>query len=137
MKDNEKEIPLMRSLSKELEVDKLSLKKFTYIGEGAQDFLPENKDFVLGKHKSVTQMNRCRRPWESVVISWNGDVLPCCGDLSFRFKFGNAFEDGNFVRIWNSQQFINFRRKAFQDINSIKMCKSCPSTDFTTDMFVQ
>lgn len=137
MKDNENEIELIREMSRELGVDKLSLKKFTYIGDNAINFLPNNKDYILGKHKSVVYMDKCSRPWESVVISWNGELLPCCGDVKFSFKFGNAFQEENFKEIWNSEKYVTFRRRVLRDINKIKMCKTCPSTDFTTDMFVQ
>ena len=137
MKDNEKEISLIRNMSKELGVDKLSLKKFTYIGNNAESFLPENSDYILGKHKSVTNMNRCARPWDSTVISWDGEVLPCCGDLKFSCKHGNCFGEDSFKTIWNSKRYKTFRKRVLDDINNIPMCKTCPSTDFTTDMFVE
>lgn len=137
MKDNEDEIRLIKKISEELGVDKLSLKKFTYLGNNVEDFLPQNKNYILGKYKGITYMDKCSRPWESVVISWNGDIVPCCGDLKFNFKFGNAFQDEDFSRIWNSKQYIAFRKRILEDINSINMCKTCPSTNFTTDMFVQ
>lgn len=137
MKNNEHEIELIKKISRDLGVDKLSLKKFTYIGNNVEDFLPQNKDYILGKHKGIAYIDKCSRPWESAVISWNGDIVPCCGDLKFNFTFGNAFQEGNFSRIWNSKHYTAFRKRILEDINSINMCKTCPSTDFTIDMFVQ
>ncbi|MDP2941071.1 MAG: radical SAM/SPASM domain-containing protein [Candidatus Omnitrophota bacterium] len=137
MKGNEHEVGLIRQMAGELGVDKLSLKKFTYIGENARDYLPQNQEYVLGKHKDVTQMDKCSRLWESAVISWDGELIPCCGDLRFQYRFGNVFRDGGFAKLWNSLSYQDLRKRVLEDINKVEICKACPSTNFTTDMFIQ
>ena len=124
-------------MEKELRVDKLSLKKFTYIGKNAKSYLPENQEYILGKHKGIVRMDRCSRPWESAVVSWDGELLPCCGDLRFKYKFGNVFGKESFDRLWNSRDYQELRRRVLEDINTVEICRTCPSTDFTSDMFVQ
>jgi radical SAM protein with 4Fe4S-binding SPASM domain len=136
MRDNEAEIPLIRRMAAELGVDKLSLKKFTYIGETSADFLPRNPSYILKKQVQEARMRGCARPWESAVISWDGAVLPCCGDLQFSLSMGNVFQEG-LKSVWNNEKYRQFRRQVIEGINNIPVCKTCPSTDFTTEMFVE
>ncbi len=115
MKGNEHEVGLIKQMSRELGVDKLSLKKFTYIGKNAQDYLPRNQEYVLGKHKDAIRMEKCSRLWESAVISWDGELIPCCGDLRFQYKFGNVFRDGGFGKLWNSPGYQNLRKRVLEE----------------------
>lgn len=138
MKDNEHEIGAIRKFARDIGVDKLSLKKFTYVSEETRDFLPGREDYVLGKYKQSAPMNFCSRPWTSTVLSADGEIVPCCGDLDFRHRFGNLSDpDLNFADIWNGEKYRAFRARIARDINSIETCRSCPSTDYTTDMFIE
>ena len=90
MKENEHEIDGIRILAKRLGVDKLSLKKFTYFGEDeALPFLPSQNKYLFEKYKSLNRLGGCLRVLDSSVILWDGAVVPCCGDLDFRYIFGN------------------------------------------------
>lgn len=137
MKDNEHEIPLIREIADGLGVNKLSLKKFTYVGEDTADFLPSNEAYILGKYKGEKQPSFCTRPWQSTILNWDGKILPCCGDLNFETELGRQTEESNFNEVWNGGLYTNFREKIVKDISSIKMCRTCPSNSFNTDMFIQ
>lgn len=135
MKENEHEIPLIKEFAKQINIDKLSFKKFTFVGENLDKFLPKEEKYILGKYKSKIQMKICARLWDSSVISWNGEIIPCCGDLNFEYNLGNINEE-NFTKIWKSQKYILLRKQILNNINQIKMCQTCPSNNFTTDMFI-
>lgn len=139
MRENEHEIPKMKQLAKELKVNKLSIKKFTYVAPfdpKSSSFLPETKDYILGKYKGAFKMKFCSRPWQSAIILWNGDVVPCCGDLDFKYVFGNIYKN-SFNEIWHSDKYRKFRQQIINDITQIGICRTCPGEDFTTDMFVE
>jgi len=138
MRENEHEIGAIRELSRTMGADKLSLKKFTYVSEETRSFLPANPAYVLGKYAQGTAMTFCARPWTSAVLCADGSVVPCCGDLDFARRFG-SLADGNsaFPAIWNGEKYRRFRSAVLKDINEIEMCRTCPSTNFTTDMFIE
>ena len=137
MKENEHEVDLIRKLSADIGVDKLTLKKFTYVGENTQKFLPRRDEYKLGKYKGKTKMGFCSRPWQSMVLSWDATVIPCCGDLQFHYIFGDLSSGDRLADIWNNKEYSGFRKAILKDINAIKICQTCPSNDFTTDMFIE
>jgi len=138
MKENQHEVSAIRAFAREKGVDKLSLKKFTYVSESTRHFLPDNPDYVLGKYKRGQAPEFCSRPWTSTVLSADGEIVPCCGDLDFQCRFGNLAEPGlRFRDIWNGQKYRNFRAAVARGLDAIPMCRTCPSTDFTTDMFIE
>ncbi len=138
MRENEREVPAIREFARAVGVDKLSLKKFTYVSEETRDFLPEKPDYILGKYKHAAPLEFCSRPWTSAVLSADGEIIPCCGDLNFQYCFGNLnAPELTFSEIWNGARYRNFRAQVARNINSIEMCRTCPSTDYTTDMFIE
>lgn len=137
MRDNEHEIGAIKEFSRRIGVDKLSLKKFTYVSEETRNFLPRNPDYVLGKYKAAEKMGFCVRPWNSAVLCADGAVVPCCGDLNFEYKFGDLKDPAAiFMDIWNNERYRNFRAAILKNINTLPICRTCPSTDYTTDMFI-
>jgi len=138
MRENEHEVDEIRRFARETGIDKLSLKKFTYVSEETRDFLPRNPEYVLRKYKGGSRMKFCARPWNSAVLSADGIINPCCGDLNFQYKLGDLNDPTcGFLEIWNGSKYRNFRSAIIKDINAISMCRACPSTDYTTDMFIE
>ena len=151
-------------LARSLGVDKLSLKKFTYVGGNeALPFLVSQEEYLFKKiafgdnlkvrfsvvrkvlytflhhekYKGFKPSNGCTRTLDSSVILWNADVAPCCGDLDFKYSFGNINTGESFMDIWNNHKYVSFREEALRDITSIPMCRRCPSRDYNIDMFIE
>jgi len=185
MKDNADEINDIKILARSLGVDKLSLKKFTYVGGNeALPFLVSQEEYLFKKiafgdnlsrqaiqieggipprylnkgagkvrfsvvrkvlytflhhekYKGFKPSNGCTRTLDSSVILWNADVAPCCGDLDFKYSFGNINTGESFMDIWNNHKYVSFREEALRDITSIPMCRRCPSRDYNIDMFIE
>lgn len=138
MRGNEGEIEAIRRFARELKVDKLSLKKFSYISEGTEDFIPENPAFVLKKYRCGEQLKFCSRPWTSAVLNADGSVFPCCGDLDFKYRMGDLESPSSSFRdIWNNQRYRGFRAAIRQDITKIPMCRTCASVNYMTDLFLK
>jgi radical SAM protein with 4Fe4S-binding SPASM domain len=131
MKHNEHQMNDIRRLGKQLGVDTVKFKTVN-IGlsfNGAERrilidrFAPLNekyrryyKDYTL-KHKGICTWLR------SSVIYWNGDVTLCCWDYDGKLVVGNVFEDGGFMKVYNSEKYKRYRKKAIR--REFSLCKKC------------
>jgi len=70
------------------------------------------------------QPNSCFRMWSSCVITWDGNVVPCCFDKDAKYATGNMNKQ-NFNEIWRGHFFQDFRRNILQDRKSIDICTNC------------
>ena len=70
--------------------------------------------------------NRCPWMYFSSVVTWNGNVLPCCRDARGEHVMGNVFET-DFGAIWNGDRYRDFRRRVNTDQQSIEICRLCSS----------
>jgi radical SAM protein with 4Fe4S-binding SPASM domain len=68
---------------------------------------------------------RCLQPWEYVMMSVEGDILPCCAIIGSDKAdvMGNLFQQ-DFVQIWQGEKFEHFRRTAADGTNPL--CRMCP-----------
>jgi radical SAM protein with 4Fe4S-binding SPASM domain len=77
---------------------------------------------VLKRH---LRENRCKWPWERVVIGSQGHVVPCCNDFDHSYSMGNVFEQ-SFRDIWFGTQYNRFRKTVMEKLGKIPLCKRCP-----------
>jgi len=129
---NEHEMNKIRKLKKQLGADKLIFKSaqindlvnhstsIPSIEEYSRYRLNELNTFSL----KSTIGNFCWRMWSSSVITWQGDVVPCCFDKDADFKFGNV-SVSPFYTIWNSKTYRKFRKQIFSNRKKIAMCGNC------------
>jgi radical SAM protein with 4Fe4S-binding SPASM domain len=70
----------------------------------------------------------CKWPWKGAYITADGFVTPCCenGSNPERINFGNVFEQ-QFVDIWNSEKYQQFRRDLQSPTSRPDVCVDCPS----------
>ena len=134
MKHNEKQVPEFLKWAHGIGVDKANVIDpcVRSVAEGKL-MLPENRDywfydeeaFSCGilKPKHVPE-NECTWIWNSTMINWNGDVVPCCRDPHGRHVFGNAFATP-FKDIWNGEALKDFRRQIVTNQSSVEICRLC------------
>ncbi|MBU0460890.1 SPASM domain-containing protein [bacterium] len=68
----------------------------------------------------------CSWLWTSMVILSDGDVIPCCTDLSGSISMGNVFELP-LMDIWNGERARQMREDHIAGTyKSAKICKTCP-----------
>ena len=72
--------------------------------------------------KSFT--HACLRAWTGVVISADGNVLPCCFDKQEKYMYDNINKD-SIENIWKNKKSIDFRNKLLTDRASFDMCCNC------------
>ena len=131
-KTNEHRLNELSKLKKELKVDKIELKTAqVYSSTDTNQLIPESK-----KHSRYQQNengewqikgklpNRCKRMWRASVITWDGQVVPCCFDKNADYKMGNILES-SFQEIKTNKKYTQFRNQVFKDRSQIDICKNC------------
>lgn len=64
----------------------------------------------------------CFRVWSGVVVTTNGEVLPCCYDKNHAFSYGNII-DQPLQQLFANDKANAFRLNAFEQIP--KICQEC------------
>jgi radical SAM protein with 4Fe4S-binding SPASM domain len=81
--------------------------------------LPDGSYVVAKKIK-----NRCHRIWSSLVVTWDGKVVPCCYDKDADHQFGNLLAEP-LNMLWKSQINSSFRKKVLNNRSEIEICRNC------------
>ena len=82
----------------------------------------EEKDGTVKLKKSFT--HACLRAWTGVVISADGNLLPCCFDKQEKYTYGNI-NNSSIEDIWKNNQSIDFRKKLLTHRSSFDICRNC------------
>ena len=62
--------------------------------------------------------------WSSCVITWDGQVVPCCFDKDAKHVMGDVTKQ-SFVEIWKSEPYQQFRQSILRSRSEIEICKNC------------
>jgi radical SAM protein with 4Fe4S-binding SPASM domain len=120
----------IKQLGKRLGVNQVKIKSFQLLNfNKADEWLPdENTRYKTGKNGAVSinskLPNRCSRMWNSCVLTWDGNVVPCCFDKNASYTMGNVLYH-DFDEIWASKSYDIFRRKVFSERKNIDICRNC------------
>jgi radical SAM protein with 4Fe4S-binding SPASM domain len=137
LKSNEHQIKQIRRIGKDLGVGNVELKtaQFYEFKEG-NPLIPDNQRFSRYKkmqsnhndHPRYQIKNRmpnhCFRMWSSCVVTWEGEVVPCCFDKDATYKMGNLNKQ-SFEQIWKDKFYHEFRNKILCSRKSIDICNNC------------
>jgi radical SAM protein with 4Fe4S-binding SPASM domain len=129
---NEHQIPELYRLAKEIGVDEVGLKTAqVYEYENGNALLPQQEKYSRyrknrdGKYALKNKMlNQCWRLWSGAVITWDGNVVPCCFDKDAQHNLGNVDVSG-FRQVWRNSGYSNFRRALLTSRSEIEICKNC------------
>ena len=132
VRPNEHQVEEVKHLAEIMNVDKVVLKTAQiYDFEKGSPLIPENDKYSRYKKNSDGTWsiknelaNQCWRMWSSCVITWDGDVVPCCFDKDASHKLGNTFSRP-FSEIWKSQPYNNFRKAILKGRDQIDICRNC------------
>jgi radical SAM protein with 4Fe4S-binding SPASM domain len=132
MKHNENEIPEVKKIARQLNVDRLLIKNIEVRSlNEAKVWLPTDDKFRRynydGKTYSVKGMDKksCTRPWLSTLINWDGTFVPCCFDKNGEYPMGNIHNISEVSDLWLGDDFIKFRTQLLQNRESIEICRNC------------
>ena len=86
--------------------------------------LKDSQDFT---YKRFVRKNvPCGRLWNTLGITWNGDVIPCTYNINHDYVVGNV-KDTLVSEIWNSSKLVELR-KAMLHGDYLKLspvCENC------------
>jgi radical SAM protein with 4Fe4S-binding SPASM domain len=131
-KHNIHQIAEIRKMAKVLGVNKLELKTAqVYNYEKGSDLIPDNDRFSRYKLNGNDQysikndhLNKCWKMWHSCVMTWDGNIVPCCFDKDAKYTMGNINEQ-SFREIWNGERYQEFRSRLFTGRGAIDICRNC------------
>ncbi|XOV92448.1 MAG: SPASM domain-containing protein [Bacteroidota bacterium] len=131
VKPNEHQIEDVKQLAKSYGVDKVAFKTaqiYDYVN--GNPLIPIDEKYSRYKkngngYKLKYELSdECWKMWHSCVITWDGQVVPCCFDKDADHPMGNLHEQ-SFEKIWYSKPYQNFRESLFNSRSQIEMCKNC------------
>lgn len=129
LRTNEREWAQFKHEYKALGADRLVFKTAQlYDYRNGHPLMPSEEQFsryTMGKdglfhRKKLRKV--CRRVWSGVVITTNGEVLPCCYDKGHQFAYGNIM-NAPLKELFGNDKANAFRRAALKEQPSI--CKEC------------
>jgi len=132
VKPNEHQVEEVEQLAKELEVDEVLLKTAQiYDYQNGSELIPDNQQYSRYRRKKDgtyaiknSLMNHCWKMWHSSVITWDGQVVPCCFDKDASHSMG-SLKAQPFRDLWFNQQYTAFRKKLTQARAEIDICTNC------------
>jgi radical SAM protein with 4Fe4S-binding SPASM domain len=132
VRPNEHQITDVRALARELGVDKVALKTAQiYDYANGSPLIPSQRKYARyqatanGQYTIKNQLlDHCWKMWHSCVITWDGQVVPCCFDKDAHFVLGNLNEQ-SFTSIWRGEKYQRFRASLLHSRNEIEICKNC------------
>jgi radical SAM protein with 4Fe4S-binding SPASM domain len=80
-----------------------------------------NIELTLPRLNQVKEWTSCKEPWNSLLVTSNGFVTPCCGVTDI--FFGNVFKE-NPLKIWNNRKFVEWRTR-MRSNDPPESCKGC------------
>lgn len=131
-KYNQHQIGDFKKLGESLGVDAVSIKSAQiYDLEHNHDMIPdirkysryvknEKGNYCLKKKPG----NRCWRLWQSLVVTWKGEIVPCCYDKDAKHVFGNLAEK-SFAEIRKNDAYNLFRKNVLTNRKNIEICTNC------------
>ena len=130
LKHNEHQIKEIKSLAKSLGLNKIELKSAQIESfEKNSDLIPAIEKFSRYNKENNFNiksklLNRCFRIWSTLVVSWEGTIVPCCFDKELQYPVGNAINNST-LEIWKSKEFAGFRRNILLNRKKTPICRNC------------
>ena len=97
----------------------------------ASSVLPLNEKFSRYSKNSSgkfqlksTIPNECWKMWHSCVMTWDGNIVPCCFDKDAEFRMGNLKSE-TLKSIWNNDKYNHFRQVILSDRKKNNICLNC------------
>lgn len=132
MRHNEHQMPQMKEFASRTGIDRLSFKTAqVYNFNSENSIIPTLNEKSRYRHNqqgdwvpSKKIRNRCHRIWSSIVVTWDGNVVPCCYDKDAAHKSGNLLEEPISL-LWNNQKNNLFRQQVLMDRSVTEICRNC------------
>lgn len=132
VKTNEHQISDLQTLANEIGIDEIRFKTAqVYDYENGNELIPNNEAYsrYIKKADGTYRVkykggNHCWRMWSSSVLTWNGQVVPCCFDKDAKHTLG-SLSTHSFRDIWNNSTYKTFRQAVLNNREAIAICNNC------------
>jgi len=132
LKSNEDLHEEISALAKQLGVDELQFKTAQFYDyKNGNDLMPVNPEYSRYiKNTDDTyslkkkSRNHCLRIWQSLVITWDGKVVPCCFDKDATHQLGDMNSTA-LKEIWKGKKYKSFRKEVLLNRKNIDICCNC------------
>lgn len=132
LKGNENRLSEVNEMQKTLGADKIEFKTIQILDPlKPSDFLPittKNSRYTQQPDGSYLLKKKrkypCKRIFNSCVITWDGQVLPCCYDKNAKYCMGNVNEN-SLNEIWKGRKYRLFLKDILRNKNEIDICSNC------------
>lgn len=132
VKPNEHEIPEILQLGKDLGVDEVKLKTAqVYDFKNGNELIPSIEQYSRyrknedGSYRIKNKLeNKCWKLWHSCVVTWDGNIVPCCFDKDAKYEMG-SLQTHSFQSIWENKNYKAFRGQLVKNRKSIDICTNC------------
>lgn len=112
---------LLEAFSEEIKNKNISFK--TTLAMKWPDMNLDEKKFAVVLDDNSSNQIFCDHVMNTITIRWNGDIVPCCYDLTSKLVLGNIHKD-SLKTIWNNEKYLALR-KSIHDKNFNLLCKNC------------
>jgi radical SAM protein with 4Fe4S-binding SPASM domain len=132
LRTNEHLLGKFQSLSKKLGADAVSIKTAQFYDltdsnpliPSLENYSRYSRDSQGMYHIKNPLHNHCFRMWSGAVITWDGQLLPCCYDKDASYTYGNLNREP-FRRLWKNEKASAFRKAVFSHRKAIDICRNC------------
>ncbi len=132
VKPNEHQLDDVRKLAKSIGVDEVLFKTAQiYDYKEGSSLIPEQSKYSRysvngdGTYSIKNKLlNHCWKMWHSCVVTWDGQVVPCCFDKDAHHLMG-SLTGNTFSKLWRGQKYRTFRAKLISSRTNIEMCNNC------------
>jgi radical SAM protein with 4Fe4S-binding SPASM domain len=129
---NEHQIKEVFNIGRAVGVDEVALKTAQiYDFQNGSPLMPRNARYsryeqtTTGSFRIKNPMeNQCWKMWNSCVMTWDGNIVPCCFDKDATHVLGNVRSE-SFQNIWMGEPYRNFRASLLRSRAEIEICKNC------------
>lgn len=128
LSSTENEMENVKTLAREIGIRRVRFKTAQLYTDNLR---PRNEKFSRYKESASGGLeikhelhNRCVRLWKSVVITADGEVLPCCFDKNAKYSFGNIFKE-DLNALLHNEKAKKFRQQVLDGRSRIDICRNC------------
>jgi radical SAM protein with 4Fe4S-binding SPASM domain len=131
-KHNQRQIPEVKEIAGSWGADRVWIKpaQMEY-RESADEWIPEAPEYSRYERDDRANWklkgklrNRCKRLWQTTVITSDGLSVPCCFDKRAEFPMGNM-ENESLELIWKNESYREFRKQVLGNRTGTGICLNC------------
>jgi radical SAM protein with 4Fe4S-binding SPASM domain len=125
--ENENSLHLLRDRWAGVEgIDNVTAKRFiTWDGSAEEINAYAPQPMTNEEARKHFPVPSCHLPWETVSVTWDGSVVPCCYDYDRKMVLGNVMQQ-TLTEIWNGPSMRALRTEFRSNAVENPLCRQCP-----------